>query len=87
LTNRTEAIELLDELQELSTKQYVSPLALATIYTGLEEKDQAFDQLQKAYEERATRLVFLKVQPTFRSLRSDERFSGLLRQMRLSGRA
>lgn len=56
---------------------------LATIYTGLGQKDQALQQLEKAYEERFYRLIFLGVDPVFDSLRGDPRFQELLRRVGL----
>jgi hypothetical protein len=53
-------------------------------YSGLDEKDQAFAWLEKAYQERAERLVFLKVEPMYDSLRSDPRFVNLLPRIGLA---
>ncbi len=52
------------------------------IYAGLGEKNQAFTWLEKAYEERASRLIWLKTEPMIDSLRSDPRFGELLRRLR-----
>ena len=40
---------------------------------GLDERDQAFEWLEKAYEERDQGLSFLKVGPELGPLRSDAR--------------
>jgi ribosomal protein L21E len=40
--------------------------------------------LQKAYEKREASMVWVKIDPGFDDLRSDPRFQGLLRRMRLS---
>ncbi len=83
VSNRTgEAQKLLDELKARSKRSYVSPHFIAMIYAGLGEKDQAFEWLQKAYGDRAVDLVYLK-DPAFDSLRSDPRFSALLKRMGL----
>ena len=50
----------------------------------LGEKDLAFEWLEKALEERIGFLVYLKVEPVFDCLRSDERFENLLRRVGLS---
>ena len=55
--------------------------ALALIYTGLGDKDQAFEWLEKAYEDRTEQLIFLKVDPYWDILRADPRFSTLLAKM------
>ena len=81
---RVDAMKILESLNEQSKQSYVSPYDRAVIYAGLGEKDQAFEWLNKAYEERSSYLVFLKVEPIWDSLRSDRRFVDLLRRMRLT---
>lgn len=80
---RVEAMKILSELKELSKQQEVSPFYFVIIYTALDEKDQAFAWLKKAYEYRAGRLVSLKVDPMLDSLRSDPRFTALLKKVGL----
>ena len=55
--------------------------SMATWYAKLGEKDKAFDELNKAYENREYYIVLLKVDPRFDELRSDARFSALLRRI------
>jgi len=84
LTERKdEAKKLLDDLLEHSKKQNVSSFHVASVYTYLGQKDQAFEWLEKAYEERDLYLTQLKVYPLFDSLRSDPRFKALLKKMNL----
>ena len=59
---------------------------MAVIYLALGEKDQAFDWMQKAYDDRSAWLVYLKVDPLFDSVRTDPRFTDLLRGVGLTGR-
>jgi hypothetical protein len=49
----------------------------------LGEKDDAFEFLEAAYQERASLLIYLGVRPTFDNIRSDSRFANLLRRMGL----
>ncbi len=79
-----EAQRVLEELKEYSKHQYVSPDNQALIYAGLGEKNEAFEQLQKAYDERAGQLIYLNVDPRFDTLRSDPRFQDLKRQVGLA---
>ena len=81
--NRGEATKLLEELKDLSKQRYISPYFIAIIYTGLGEKDQAFEWLEKAFEDRNDWLTHLKVNPQLDSLRSDPRFQDLLRRVGL----
>ena len=78
---RDEAQEVLDGLQRLSQQKYVSAYFIALIYVGLGEKDQAFQWLERAYEERNAHMISLKVEPVFDPLRSDPRFANLVRRV------
>jgi tetratricopeptide (TPR) repeat protein len=80
---RADAQQVLDRLNELSKRTYVSPATMATSYAGLGQKDKAFEWLGKSYEERSPLLVWVKVIPDFDPLRSDPRFADLLRRMNL----
>ncbi len=79
----SEARKILQQLTERSQQTYVQPTWVAVIHIGLGEKDQAFDWLQKAYQDRSTWLVYLKVDPFFDPLRSDPRFIDLIRKVGL----
>ncbi len=78
-----EAMKVLNELLELSRRRYVTPVAIVNVYIGLGKKDQAFDWLEKAYQERSNLMAYLKVLPEMDSLRSDPRFDALLRRIGL----
>ncbi|MBD0372314.1 MAG: protein kinase [Pyrinomonadaceae bacterium] len=80
---RDEAHQVLEELKGRARERYVSPFDLALIYAGLGERDEALSWLEKAYEERNQWLTWLKVEPRLDSLRSDERFTSLLRRVGL----
>ena len=79
--NRSKALQRMSELHELSKHTYVSPLPIAVIYAVLGEKDQAFEWLEKAYQERSALMVYLKVHGWFDNLRSDPRYEDLLRRV------
>jgi serine/threonine protein kinase/tetratricopeptide (TPR) repeat protein len=79
----SEARKILDQLRERSQQTYVQPMWLAVIHVALGEKDQAFDWMQKAFEDRSAWLVYLKVDPLFDPVRSDPRFTDLLRRVGL----
>ena len=74
---RDKALTILDGLRALSRQRYVSPLDMAIVYTGLGDRNSAFQWLEKAYQDRAMRLRRLP-QPHFDSLRSDTRFQDLM---------
>ena len=77
-----EAQKLLAELNQMSTQTYVSPYDLAILYLGLGDKDRAIEQLNKAYEDRAGWIIYLKVEPILDPLRSDPRFAELVSRMK-----
>jgi serine/threonine-protein kinase len=81
--NRPEAEKILHTLSDRATTSYVSPFDLALIYAALGEKDKAFALLDKAVAERSTFLVYSKWEPRLNPLRSDPRFSRILKQVGL----
>ena len=78
-----EALKIIEELKTLSERKHVAPTVLASIYAALGDQDQAFALLNKAFEERDTLLIVLKVEPMFDPLRSDPRFGELVRRVGL----
>jgi tetratricopeptide (TPR) repeat protein len=80
--NRVGALSILDELDALSRRRYVSPLDIAVVYTGIGDRDSAFEWLEKACQERAMRIQELP-DPIFDDLRSDARFADLMRRIGL----
>lgn len=78
------ALEVLAQLRRLSDRRYVPPYLMAYIYAGLKDKEQAFEWLEKAYQERSYVLVALKTLPIFDDLREDPRFDDLLRRVGLT---
>jgi len=77
-------MKVLDELQELSLKKCVEPSDIGIIYLGLGEKNLALASLEKGYEFREDSMPLLKVSPHYDGLRSDPRFTDLLRRMGLT---
>jgi serine/threonine protein kinase/tetratricopeptide (TPR) repeat protein len=71
------ARKTLSELKERAQQTYVQPIALGLIHALLGEKDQAFDWLQRALDDRSTGLVYLKVDPVWDGIRGDPRFVDL----------
>ena len=80
---KAEAQKALEELKELSKKRYVSPYNFACIYAGLNDRDQAFEWLERTYQERAFFMTQLKVDTVLDNLRPDPRFKDLLKRMNL----
>jgi serine/threonine protein kinase/tetratricopeptide (TPR) repeat protein len=79
-----EANKVLNELNELAKRQYVSAYELATIYVARGNNEQAFQLLEQAYAEHSFHFVNLNVSPQFKSLSSDPRFQDLVQRIALS---
>jgi tetratricopeptide (TPR) repeat protein len=77
------AQNVVDALQTLSTKKFVTSYGMALVYMGLEEKEQVYAWLNKAYEERSNWLVWLKTDPRFNSIRSEKQFEELVNKVGL----
>lgn len=80
---KAEALKILDELIETSRSTYVPSYFAAVIRAGLGQKDQALEALQKAVDERYSGLTFLRVEPMLAGLRSDPRFTEILKRVGL----
>jgi DNA-binding winged helix-turn-helix (wHTH) protein/TolB-like protein/Flp pilus assembly protein TadD len=78
---RDEAQRVLDQLEGRSKQGYISPHFMAIIYASLNDRDRAFEWLDKAVEKRFPALIYLKVNPIWDNLHSDPRFTPLLRKI------
>ena len=81
--DRRRADDVLDQLRERSKSEYVSPYHFAIIYTALDQRDLAFEWLEKAFQERTARLTGELSERVFDPLRSDPRFQELVRRIGL----
>ncbi len=80
---RAEALKMFSELQSRARRSYVPAFVLAHAYHVLGDEDRTFAYLDKAYDERDTWMIFLKVAPLFQSLRSHPRFVALAKRVGL----
>jgi Flp pilus assembly protein TadD len=80
--DRERARAILKKLQ--TGEEYVSPGELAVLHAALDDKGQAFASLERAYEAHDPQLQYIGVSPAFDSLRSDSRFTDLVRRVGLS---
>ena len=79
---KAQAEKILNEWLHQSQTRYVSPYMVAAVYAGLGSKNQAFEFLEKAYQERSPDLsYFVRVDPRLDSLRSDPRFQNFVSRM------
>lgn len=80
---RKEAIKILNKLKEMAKKRYVEPHSLALVYIGLNDKNKAFEWLEKAFAERTAALTYIKVWPLFNHLQDDSRYNEMVKRMGL----
>jgi tetratricopeptide (TPR) repeat protein len=71
------------KLVELSRVRYVSPYLIATLFAHAEEDDQTLRWLEKAYEERDQRVYITGIDPDWDRVRSNPRFTALLKKIGL----
>jgi hypothetical protein len=78
---KADADEALRSLLAMSHTRYVNPFEVGLIYIGLGHSDEAFQWLNRAYEERSDLFVYLRVDPRLDPVRSDPRFQEMVRRM------
>ena len=75
--------ELKDLLAKETRGEHISFVYLASYYTSLGQKEEAFKYLEKAYGERSAEIVLVTTSRQFAVLRSDSRFADLLKRIGL----
>ena len=78
-----EARRALAKSLELSQGKSLSLGAMALVYAALGDKEQAFAWLEKAYAGQSSFMTTLKYWPAFDFIRSDPRYTALVRQVGL----
>jgi len=81
--NAERAREILEQLRDRATREFVSPYHFAYVHAGLGEADAAIDWLECAFEKRSGAIYGIKGSFLFKNLRSHPRFVALLRRMNL----
>jgi len=81
LGNREEAEKVLAEMMGLSKTRGMPPTHIALAYNGLGDTERALDWLEKGFAEHDPKMVFLKVDPKWKDLRTSPRFISLMKRM------
>ena len=81
--NRAEAEQQISELRDLAKTRYVRPYYLASIYAALGDKDKAFAELERSFDEHDCYFSRAPVDPFMDPLRKDPRFKSLMKRMNL----
>ena len=80
--NKDEAREVLQQMQELLKRRFISEYDFAVANSGW-NPEESLAWLEKGYKGRVGLLVYLKVDAAFDDLRSDPRFQDLIRRVRI----
>ena len=80
---RAEALAIIKELEERYTRQKADGMHVAAIYAGLGDKDEAFEWLEKDFQNRSGNLPDITVTSPFESLRDDSRYKDLRNRINL----
>jgi len=81
---RNDALRFLEELKRRREKGYVPAGAFVNAYLGLDDREQIFIWLERAYQEQSNILQFVKVHPYFDPVREDPRFKDLIQRVGLN---
>jgi TolB-like protein/Tfp pilus assembly protein PilF/tRNA A-37 threonylcarbamoyl transferase component Bud32 len=71
---------VLNRMLDIRARRYVDAFLIGEVYASLGEKEKAFEWLNKAYEEHAGQMIFIKIDPWWKNLRSDPRYKELLKK-------
>ena len=83
-SDRAEAERLIEQLDALALRRYVSPYYRAIAYAGLGALERAFDALEQACDDRDPAVANLAIERRLSALRVDARFADLLGRLGLS---
>ncbi|MDH3251600.1 MAG: hypothetical protein OEM41_02345, partial [Ignavibacteria bacterium] len=76
-----ESEKILERLQRLSTREFISPYLFVVVYTGLGGKDEAFRWLNRGIETRDYGVLGMRRDPLLETLRMDPRFEKSLKRI------
>jgi hypothetical protein len=79
-----EARIILSDLSQRAKQAYVPPYSIAILHAGLGEQSLALDWLERGFQDRSLRPLWLKLDPRLDSLRQQARFIRLIQGMGLS---
>jgi TolB-like protein/DNA-binding winged helix-turn-helix (wHTH) protein/Flp pilus assembly protein TadD len=79
--DRVRAQGILRDLKIKAEQGYQLSYLIAEVYAGLRDYEQAFDWLNKAYNQRDCQLTWLNRDPFMESLRSDPRYADLMHRV------
>jgi tetratricopeptide (TPR) repeat protein len=78
---KNEARSVLEELRKRATERYVPPYNFALIHHGLDERDETLSWLERGFEQRDPKMLFLKSGRIWDDLRDDPRFKSMIERI------
>jgi serine/threonine-protein kinase len=81
---RGEALAVLNELLNLSRITYVSPVGIYTAYFDLDDRDNGFAWLERAFQERSNGVAYIAVDAALDRVRDDPRYHRILDRIGLT---
>jgi hypothetical protein len=71
-------------LRELIEKHHANAAwSIATVYAFRNQRDEAFNWLDRAYAQHDGGLIFIKIEPLLKRLHGDPRYTALLKKLNL----
>ena len=83
LGRRPDAEEIIKKYREVAKTQYISHYWIGVIFAALGQRDEAFAELEKAFDDRDLFILRLKIDPLMVSLHEDPRFKNMVRRIGL----
>ncbi len=80
-----QALGVIEELREIATTTYVSPIDFAVVYAGLGDREKVFEWLEEAHEARARSMAWLTAKKELARFRDDPRFTALVSSVGVTG--
>jgi TolB-like protein/tetratricopeptide (TPR) repeat protein len=81
---KQEAANILLKLKEISAERYISPFEPALINFNSGKREEGFELLTKAFEDRAFEIITIHIDPRFDGIRNDPRYKTLFKKLNLS---
>jgi len=83
--DKTEALNILQKLEDLSDEKYVSPYCKAVINAGLGNSDEVFKLLNQAVDDKSVWMIHLHISadPRLKEFKTDKRYTEFLKRIQM----
>lgn len=80
---KEDGMKVVAQMHEIAKQRYVPAYGFGFAYAALGDKEQAFQWLERSFQDRGWEISYLKVDPAMDPLRSDSRFNDLMKRVGL----